>query len=129
MTEMMHAVGYRKPAPISDLASLEDAEVPVPEPGPRDLLIQVKAVSVNPVDVKLRASADPDGELKILGYDAAGVVTAAGGRVTLFAPGDEVYYAGSSPGQAPTRSSIWLTSGSWDTSRARCRSRKPLPCR
>ena len=55
----------------------------------------MKAVSVNPVDVKLRASADPGGELKILGYDAAGVVTAAGGRVTLFAPGDEVYYAGS----------------------------------
>ena len=95
MTEMMHAVGYRKPAPISDPASLEDAEVPVPEPGPRDLLVQVKAVSVNPVDVKLRASADPGGELKILGYDAAGVVTAAGSRVTLFAPGDEVYYAGS----------------------------------
>lgn len=95
MTEMMHAVGYRKPAPISDPASLEDAEVPVPEPGPRDLLVQVKAVSVSPVDVKLRASADPGGEVKILGYDAAGVVTAAGGSVTLFAPGDELYYAGS----------------------------------
>jgi NADPH:quinone reductase len=50
MTEMMHAVGYRRPAPISDPASLEDAEVPVPEPGPRDLLVEVKAVSVNPVD-------------------------------------------------------------------------------
>jgi len=95
MTETMHAVGYRKPAPISDPASLEDAEVPIPEPGPRDLLVEVRAVSVNPVDVKLRASSDPGGELKILGYDAAGVVTAAGDRVTLFSPGDEVYYAGS----------------------------------
>jgi len=95
MTAMMHAVGYRKPAPISDPASLEDAEVPVPEPGPRDLLVEVKAVSVNPVDVKLRASSDPGGELKILGYDAAGIVTAVGDKVTLFSPGDEVYYAGS----------------------------------
>ena len=86
----MHAVGYRKPAPISDPASLEDAEVPIPEPGPRDLLVQVKAVSVNPVDVKVRASSDPGGQLKILGYDAAGVVTATGGNATLFSAGDEV---------------------------------------
>ena len=95
MTEMMRAVGYRQPAPISDPASLEDAKVPVPEPGPRDLLVEVRAVSVNPVDVKLRASSDPGGELKILGYDAAGKVTAVGDKVTLFSPGDEVYYAGS----------------------------------
>ena len=92
---MMHAVGYRRPAPISDPASLEDAEVPVPEPGPRDLLVEVKAVSVNPVDVKVRASSDPGGELKVLGYDAAGIVTAVGEKVTLFSTGDEVYYAGS----------------------------------
>ena len=95
MAEMMHAVGYRKPAPISDPGSLEDAEVPIPEPGPCDLLVQVKAVSVNPVDVKVRASSDPGGQLKILGYDAAGVVTATGGNATLFSAGDEVYYAGS----------------------------------
>jgi NADPH2:quinone reductase len=95
MTEMMRAVGYRKPTPISDPASLEDAEVPVPAPGPRDLLVEVKAVSVNPVDVKVRASSDPGGELKILGYDASGLVIAVGERVTLFSPGDEVYYAGS----------------------------------
>jgi NADPH2:quinone reductase len=95
MTEMMRAVGYRKPTPICDPASLEDAEVPVPAPGPRDLLVEVKAVSVNPVDVKVRASSDPGGELKILGYDASGVVIAVGERVTLFSPGDEVYYAGS----------------------------------
>ncbi len=95
MAEKMRAVGYRKPLPIADPASLEDLEVPVPEPGPHDLLVRVEAVSVNPVDVKVRASTDPGREPKILGWDAAGVVEAAGADVTLFAPGDEVYYAGS----------------------------------
>ena len=95
MAEKMRAVGYREPLPIADPASLEDLEVPVPEPGPRDLLVRVEAVSVNPVDVKVRASTDPGREPKILGWDAAGVVEAAGADVTLFAPGDEVYYAGS----------------------------------
>ena len=95
MAETMRAVGYRKPLPSSDPASLEDLEVPVPAPGPRDLLVRVEAVSVNPVDVKLRASADPGGEPRILGYDAAGTVVATGSDVSLFSPGDEVYYAGS----------------------------------
>ena len=79
MAEKMRAVGYRKPLPISDPASLEDLEIPVPEPGPRDLLVRVEAVSVNPVDVKVRASTDPGREPKILGYDAAGVVVASFG--------------------------------------------------
>jgi zinc-binding alcohol dehydrogenase family protein len=95
MAEKMRAVGYRKALPISDPASLEDLEVPMPEPGPRDLLVRVEAVSVNPVDVKVRASSDPGGEPKILGYDAAGTVVATGSDVQLFSPGDEVYYAGS----------------------------------
>ncbi|HEY6499258.1 MAG TPA: alcohol dehydrogenase catalytic domain-containing protein, partial [Streptosporangiaceae bacterium] len=95
MAEKMRAVGYRRALPISDPASLEDLEVPVPEPGPRDLLVRVEAVSVNPVDVKVRASSDPGGEPKILGYDAAGTVVATGSGVQLFTPGDEVYYAGS----------------------------------
>ena len=94
MAETMRAVGYRKPLPVSDPASLEDLEVPVPTPGPRDLLVRVEAVSVNPVDVKVRASADPGGEPRILGYDAAGTVVATGSDVLLFSPGDEVYYAG-----------------------------------
>jgi zinc-binding alcohol dehydrogenase family protein len=94
MAETMRAVGYRKPLPVSDPASLEDLEVPVPTPGPRDLLVRVEAVSVNPVDVKTRASADSGGESRILGYDAAGTVVATGSDVQLFAPGDEVYYAG-----------------------------------
>jgi zinc-binding alcohol dehydrogenase family protein len=66
----------------------------VPTPGPRDLLVRVEAVSVNPVDVKTRASADSGGESRILGYDAAGTVVATGSDVQLFAPGEEVYYAG-----------------------------------
>ena len=94
MAEKMRAVGYRKALPISDPASLEDLEIPVPEPGPRDLLVRVEAVSVNPVDVKVRASADPGDEPRILGYDAAGTVVATGSDVLLFTPGDEVYYAG-----------------------------------
>ncbi|GAA4203929.1 zinc-binding alcohol dehydrogenase family protein [Streptosporangium oxazolinicum] len=95
MTELMRAVGYRANLPISDPESLIDVKVPVPVPGPNDLLVRVEAVSVNPADAKVRAGNDPRGELKILGYDAAGVVTAVGDRVTRFAVGDEVYYAGS----------------------------------
>ncbi|MFK3980630.1 zinc-binding alcohol dehydrogenase family protein [Micromonospora sp. NPDC050397] len=95
MSDVMPAVGYRRNLPITDPESLVDAESPVPAPGPNDLLVRVEAVSVNPVDVKLRAGRDPDGELKVLGFDAAGVVVAVGERVTRFAVGDEVYYAGS----------------------------------
>ncbi|MDH2430745.1 zinc-binding alcohol dehydrogenase family protein [Sphaerisporangium sp. TRM90804] len=95
MTDLMPAVAYRRPLPISDPASLEDVELPVPTPGPRDLLVRVEAVSVNPVDTKVRTGQDPGGEPRVLGYDAAGVVVATGERVTLFEPGDEVYYAGS----------------------------------
>jgi zinc-binding alcohol dehydrogenase family protein len=92
----MKAVGYRKPLPIEDPESLLDVEVPKPEAKGRDLLVEVKAVSVNPVDTKVRASAKPEGsEYKILGWDAAGVVKQVGSESTLFKVGDEVYYAGS----------------------------------
>jgi NADPH:quinone reductase len=91
----MKAVGYRKPLPISDQDSLVDLDLPKPRPSGRDLLVAVKAVSVNPVDVKVRAAvAPPDGETKILGWDAAGIVEAVGPEATLFKPGDEVFYAG-----------------------------------
>jgi zinc-binding alcohol dehydrogenase family protein len=95
MAELMRAVGYRRNLPVSDPESLIDLTLPVPEPGPHDLLVRVEAVSVNPVDVKVRASNDPGGEPKILGWDAAGVVERVGDRVTLFRPGAEVWYAGS----------------------------------
>ena len=92
----MKAVGYRKSLPITADEALLDVELPTPTPGPRDLLVTVKAVSVNPVDTKVRMRAEPPaGETSILGWDAAGVVEAIGSDVTLFRPGDEVFYAGS----------------------------------
>jgi NADPH:quinone reductase len=90
------AVGYKKPLPIEDPESLLDINLPTPEAKGRDLLVEVRAVSVNPVDTKVRASAKPDGtEYKVLGWDAAGIVKEAGSESSLFKPGDEVYYAGS----------------------------------
>jgi zinc-binding alcohol dehydrogenase family protein len=92
----MKAVGYKTPLPIADAQSLLDIEIPAPVATGRDLLVEIKAISVNPVDVKVRASGKPDGaEYKVLGWDAAGVVKAVGPECTLFQPGDEVYYAGS----------------------------------
>ena len=65
-------------------------------PGPRDLLVEVRAVSVNPVDTKQRRGVlPPAGEARVLGFDAAGVVESVGAQVSLFKPGDEVWYAGS----------------------------------
>src|SRR6185437_6896591 len=93
----MKAVGYTQSLPVSDPNALADFTAERPSPGPRDLLVAVRAVSVNPVDTKVRMRARPAaGEPpKILGYDAAGVVEAVGSSVTLFKPGDEVFYAGS----------------------------------
>jgi len=93
---MMKAVGYRESLPISEENALIDFELPDPQPGGRDLLVAVKAVSVNPVDTKVRRNTQPaEGETKVLGWDASGVVQAVGPGVTLFKPGDEVWYAGS----------------------------------
>ena len=72
------------------------SRAPKPEPKGRDIRVAVKAISVNPVDYKVRKrAAPPEGETKILGYDAAGIVEAVGPDVSLFKPGDEVFYAGS----------------------------------
>lgn len=92
----MKAIAYQKSLPASDAASLVDVELPVPAVTGRDLLVEVRAVSVNPVDTKVRRNMPPaNGEYKVLGYDAAGIVTAVGPDVTLFRPGDAVFYAGS----------------------------------
>jgi NADPH2:quinone reductase len=92
----MRAVGYKYSLPIDQAESLIDIEIAKPSPLGRDLLVRVKAVSVNPVDTKVRMRADPKGgEPKILGYDATGIVAAVGPDVTLFKAGDEVWYAGS----------------------------------
>ncbi|PRZ40465.1 zinc-binding alcohol dehydrogenase family protein [Antricoccus suffuscus] len=95
MTQTVSAVVYRECLSTDDPASLVDVEIARPEPRPRDLLVQVEAVSVNPVDVKQRTRVEPPPEGRVLGYDASGVVLEVGSEVTLFAPGDQVYYAGS----------------------------------
>ncbi|HEX2225126.1 MAG TPA: zinc-binding alcohol dehydrogenase family protein [Thermoanaerobaculia bacterium] len=92
----MKAVGLYKYLPIDHPESLLDLDIPKPEARGRDLLVRVKAVSVNPVDTKVRSPKDKvETEPKILGWDAAGVVEAVGDEVSLFKAGDEVYYAGS----------------------------------
>jgi zinc-binding alcohol dehydrogenase family protein len=91
----MKAVAYEHSLPIDDLHALIDAVVPEPKPGARDLLVAVEAISVNPVDTKIRRRVAPaTGEMKVLGWDAAGIVRAVGEQVTLFRPGDRVWYAG-----------------------------------
>jgi zinc-binding alcohol dehydrogenase family protein len=91
----MRAVGFRKPLDITEKEALLDVELPNPLPSGRDLLVKVKAVSVNPVDTKMRKrNTPPEGDVMILGYDAAGVVEKIGPDVSLFKPGDEVWYAG-----------------------------------
>ena len=95
MTAKMVAVGYAASLPITDARSLFEFETPVPQPGERDLLVRVEAISVNPVDVKTRMRRQgTEAAPVILGWDAAGVVEAAGGGCSLFKPGDHVYYAG-----------------------------------
>ncbi|MDQ1130072.1 zinc-binding alcohol dehydrogenase family protein [Microbacterium sp. SORGH_AS_0888] len=90
------AVINRAGGPVDAPDSLIDAKIPSPPaPGGRDLLVEVRAVSVNPVDVKVRASGNRAGKDRVLGWDASGIVLAAGDEATLFRPGDEVYYAGS----------------------------------
>ncbi|MAY75272.1 MAG: NADPH:quinone reductase [Phycisphaerae bacterium] len=92
----MRAVGLTRYLSIENESSLADIELPDPAPGPRDLLVSVRAISVNPVDTKVRAPrAGAEDPPRVLGWDAAGVVEAVGDEVTLFKLGDEVFYAGS----------------------------------
>ncbi|MES2936984.1 MAG: zinc-binding alcohol dehydrogenase family protein [Pseudomonadota bacterium] len=92
----MKAVGYHQALPIDHPESLLDLQLPAPAPGPRDLLVRVRAVSVNPVDTKVRRSvpAEP-AAAKVLGWDAVGEVRAVGSEVRRFRVGDRVWYAGS----------------------------------
>src|SRR6202790_1731287 len=92
----MKAVGYKKSLPIDAADALIDFDVAKPEPRGRDLRVAVKAISANPVDYKVRKrAAPPEGETKILGYDAAGIVDAVGPSGARVKAGDEVFYAGS----------------------------------
>ncbi|MFJ4113421.1 zinc-binding alcohol dehydrogenase family protein [Pseudomonas sp. NPDC089758] len=90
----MKAIVFTQPGlPIQDPQSLYEADLPKPTPGARDLLVEVKAIAVNPVDTKVRASRSAD-QPQVLGWDAVGIVREVGNAVTLFQPGDEVFYAG-----------------------------------
>lgn len=94
----MKAISFHKPGPITDPESFIEVSVDTPKPGPRDLLVEVRAISVNPVDAKIRSGGGPgkpEGQWQILGWDAAGIVREVGPEVALFKPGDEVFYAGS----------------------------------
>jgi NADPH2:quinone reductase len=92
----MKAIGYKTPGPIDVDTSLVDITIPEPTPTGRDILVEVKAVSVNPVDYKIRGSAaSEDGEWNVLGWDAAGIVRAVGPDAVSFQQGDAVFYAGS----------------------------------
>ena len=91
----MKAVALTRYLPIDDPRSLVDIDLPKPAPKDRDLLVRIEAISVNPVDTKVRApKPQVEAQPKVLGYDAAGIVEAVGDSVTLFQPGDAVYYAG-----------------------------------
>ncbi|ENO00103.1 MULTISPECIES: zinc-binding alcohol dehydrogenase family protein [Pseudoalteromonas] len=91
----MKAIGYQKSLPIENELSLQDIELETPTAHGHDILVEVKAVSVNPVDFKIRqAMPAAKGEYKVIGWDATGVVKSVGENVSLFKPGDKVWYAG-----------------------------------
>lgn len=90
----MKAIGYQKAGPITEANSLVDIDVPVPELRPHDVLVQVKGISINPVDSKIRTNVSPESGYKVIGYDACGTITAVGADVTGFQVGDDVFYAG-----------------------------------
>ncbi|MFL5348209.1 MAG: zinc-binding alcohol dehydrogenase family protein [Hyalangium sp.] len=92
----MKAVALKRYLPVANPESFLDVELPDPKPEGRELLVRVHAVSVNPVDVKVRAPKDKtEASPRVLGWDAAGVVEATGPEVKSFKVGDAVFYAGS----------------------------------
>ncbi|MDV5168510.1 zinc-binding alcohol dehydrogenase family protein [Photobacterium rosenbergii] len=91
----MKAVGYQRNLPIQDEASLQDITLDAPIATGHDLLVEVQAISVNPADYKVRQGVPAEeGSWKVIGWDATGIVKAVGENVTLFKPGDKVWYAG-----------------------------------
>ncbi|MBB6243363.1 NADPH:quinone reductase-like Zn-dependent oxidoreductase [Rhodanobacter sp. MP1X3] len=112
----MKAVALTHYLPIDDPRSLIDVELPKPVAGGHDLLVRVEAVSVNPVDTKVRSpKSQVESEPRVLGYDAAGIVDAIGESVTGFNVGDRVYYAGDITRSGSNASTSWSMPASWDT--------------
>jgi zinc-binding alcohol dehydrogenase family protein len=94
----MKIISFHRSLPVSDPESFLEFSADEPVPSAHDLLVEIRAIGINPVDTKIRTGGgpgSPSGKLKILGWDAAGIVRAVGSAVTLFRPGDEVFYAGS----------------------------------
>ena len=130
----MRAIGYKQPGPIDAVDSLVEFETEAPELRPRDLLVEVRGISINPVDTKVRGGRPPIGAIGIMGYDAAGVVKEVGSEVSLFQVGDEVFYAGDitraiSRGRARTLNYTRWMSGSLAGNRLRWTLSKPPGCR
>lgn len=93
----MKAIGFKTSLPITKNDSFIEFETPLPQPKGRDILVKIKAISVNPVDYKIRQNSAKDTVLdtpKVIGWDATGTVEAIGDEVSFFKPGDAVYYAG-----------------------------------
>ncbi|WP_018983034.1 zinc-binding alcohol dehydrogenase family protein [Salinimonas chungwhensis] len=91
----MLAIGYKQASPDLHDEALSLVNIAKPAPAGRDLLVKISAISVNPVDTKIRRTAEPDAdEFKILGWDAVGIVEAVGEHCEYFKPGDRVFYAG-----------------------------------
>lgn len=91
----MKAIGYHKAGDIDRPDALIDIQLPTPSPGPRDLLVKVQAISVNPVDTKIRRTREPASDAaEVLGWDAVGTVEGIGNEVSGFAVGNRVFYAG-----------------------------------
>jgi len=89
----MKAIGYKQAGPITAAEALIEVEVDQPALASHDLLVEVRGISMNPVDVKVRAEVAPEHDNKVIGYDASGVVKQVGSSVTRFKVGDEVFYA------------------------------------
>lgn len=90
----MKAIGYGDPLPITDASSLLDIDIPRPEASGHDLLVKVHAIAVNPIDCKVRKRMAPEGQYRVLGWDAVGEVVSVGEKASKFSVGDRVYYAG-----------------------------------
>lgn len=90
----MKAIGFYENLPIDDENSLVDLTIEKPTAKGKDLLVKVMAIAVNPVDYKMRKNRPSENPPQILGWDVAGIVEEVGEGCQLFAPGDEVYYAG-----------------------------------
>lgn len=91
----MKAIGFKENLPINNVKSLQDIELETPKATGRDILVEIKAISVNPADYKVRSGMPVEGDnWKVIGWDATGIVREVGDDVSLFNVGDEVWYAG-----------------------------------